>query len=265
MSIYESDVEREMLSWFNDLDYEVVQGPDIAPDGVTPERRNYKQAILTERLESALHRFNPNLPGDAIRDTVSVLTHGNVPGQIVGNREFHRWLVTGVQVFWQQDGETKSTRVQVIDFDDPSRNDWLVANQFTVFGSRERRPDAVVFLNGLPIAVIELKNAASEQADVWAAFQQLQTYKEDIPELFRSNELLIASDGVYARLGSISANAERFTAWRTIDGEQLDPLGRFAELETMVRGVFRKDFLLDYIRHFVLFEDDGTLTKKIAA
>ena len=265
MSIYESDVEREMLGWFADLDYEVVQGADVGPDGATPERRSYKQVVLTERLDAALHRLNPKLPGDAIRDAVGVLTRAGTPGLIPGNREFHHWMTTGVKVFWQQAGETKSAEVQVIDFGHPERNDWLVVNQFTVIGTKERRPDGVVFLNGLPVAVIELKNAASEQADVWAAFQQLQTYKEEIPEMFRSNELLIASDGVYARMGSLSANAERFMAWRTIDGVTLDPLGAFAELETMVRGVFRKEFFLDYIRHFVLFEDDGALTKKIAA
>ena len=265
MSVYESDVEKEMLGWFEDLDYEVVQGPELAPDGATPERQSYKQVILTERLESALHRLNPKLPGDAIRDAVGVLTRAGTPGLITGNREFHAWLTAGVKVFWQQGGETQSAQVQVIDFEAADRNDWLVVNQFTVIGSKERRPDAVVFLNGLPIAVTELKNAVSEQADVWSAFMQLQTYKEDIPELFRSNELLIASDGVYARMGSLSADAERFTAWRTIDGDELDPLGNFSELETMVRGVFRKDYLLDYIRHFVLFEEDGTVTKKIAA
>jgi type I restriction enzyme R subunit len=135
----------------------------------------------------------------------------------------------------------------------------------TVSGSRERRPDVVVFLNGMPVAVFELKNAASETADVSAAYRQLQTYKEEIPELFRTNEVLVASDGIYARMGSLSADEERFTAWRTIDGKERDPLGQFGELETLVRGVFKKDHLLDYLRHFIVFEDDGGLVKKIAA
>jgi type I restriction enzyme R subunit len=156
------------------------------------------------------------------------------------------------------------------DLTDPAKNDWLVVNQFTVIGAtiggnRERRPDAVVFLNGMPVAVIELKNPATEDADVWAAYRQLQTYKEEIPELFRTNEVLVASDGIYARMGSLSANEERFMAWRTIDGKEKDPLGQFGELETLVRGVFNKEHLLDYLRHFIVFEDDGGLSKKIAA
>ena len=160
--------------------------------------------------------------------------------------------------------------MRLADFTDPAKNDWLVVNQFTVqgmtaSGTRERRPDAVVFLNGMPVAVIELKNPATENADVWAAYRQIQTYKEEIPELFRTNGVLVASDGIYARMGSLSSDEERFMAWRTIDGKATDPLGQFGELETLVRGVFRQEHLLDYLRHFIVFEDDGGLVKKIAA
>ena len=264
MSVYESHVEQEMLGWFADLDYEVVQGADIAPDGATPERTNYREAILKDRLQAALHRLNPQIAAPGSKDAMDLLVHGSTPGLISANRDFHRNLTSGVQVFWQSKDQTESARARLIDFDDPTKNDWLVVNQFTVIGSRERRPDAVVFINGLPIAVIEL-NAADEKADVWAAYRQLQTYKDEIPDLFRTNELLIASDGAYARLGSISASDERFAAWRTINGIDLDPKGKFGELETLVRGVFKKEYLLDYLRHFILFEDDGGLTKKIAA
>ena len=160
--------------------------------------------------------------------------------------------------------------MRLADFTDPEKNDWLVVNQFTVIGSTikgnsERRPDAVVFLNGMPVAVFELKNPANPDADVWKAYDQLETYKEEIPELFRTNGVLVASDGIFARMGSLSSDKERFTAWRTIDGRERDPLGQFAELETLVRGVFQKEHLLDYLRHFIVFEDDGGLTKKIAA
>ena len=270
MSIYESDVEREMLGWFEDLGYEVVAGPELAADGERPERKNYKQVLLDGRLQDALHRLNPELPGAAIADAVGVMQGMGTPGLLGTNREFQRWLTTGVQVYWQKDGETQGGRVRLVDFTDPAKNDWLVVNQFTVTGAtasgtRERRPDAVVFLNGMPVAVIELKNPATENADVWAAYRQLQTYKEEIPELFRTNGVLVASDGVYARLGSLSADAERFMAWRTIDGKTTDPLGQFGELETLVRGVFEKEHLLDYLRHFIVFEDDGGLVKKIAA
>ena len=250
MSIYESDVEEEMLGWFEDLGYEAIAGPELAPDGSRPERRSYKRVLLEGRLHDALHRLNPDLPAAAIADAVGVMQGTGTPGLLTGNREFQQRLTKGVQVLWQQDGETKGGRVRLVDFIDPAKNDWLVVNQFTVIGStmsgnRERRPDAVVFLNGMPVAVIELKNPATEEADVWAAYRQLQTYKEDIPDLFRTNEVLVASDGVYARMGSISANEERFMAWRTIDGKEKDPLGQFGELETLVRGVFEKEHLLD--------------------
>jgi type I restriction enzyme R subunit len=270
LSIYESDVEEEMLGWFEDLGYEVVAGPELAPDGASPERKNYKQVLLEGRLRDALHRLNPDLPAVAIVDAVDAMQGMGTPGLTGANREFQRQVTTGVQVFWQHDGETKSDRVRLIDFTDPDKNDWLVVNQFTVIGAtisgnRERRPDAVVFLNGMPVAVFELKNAANMSADVSAAYRQLQTYKEEIPELFRTNGVLVASDGIYARMGSLSSDEERFMAWRTIDGKEKDPLGQFGELETLVRGVFEKEHLLDYLRHFIVFEDDGGLSKKIAA
>ena len=270
MSIYESDVEREMLAWFEDLGYEVVAGPELAPDGATPERKNYKQVLLEGRLRDALHRLNPELPAVAIADAVGVMQGMGTPGLMGANREFQRRLTTGAQVYWQHNGETQGGRVRLADFTDPGKNDWLVVNQFTVTGAtisgtRERRPDAVVFLNGMPVAVIELKNPATDNADVWAAYRQLQTYKEEIPELFRTNGVLVASDGIYARMGSLSSDEERFMAWRTIDGKTTDPLGQFAELETLVRGVFEREHLLDYLRHFIVFEDDGGLVKKIAA
>jgi type I restriction enzyme R subunit len=270
MSIHESDVEQEMLGWFEDLGYEVVFGPELAPDGTSPERRSYKHVLLEGRLRDALHRLNPGMPAAALADAVAVLTNAGTPGLLAGNQQFHRWLTRGVQVFWQDDGETRSDRVRLVDFNHPEQNDWLAVNQFTVIGatasgSRERRPDVVVFLNGLPVAVFELKNAASGTADVSAAYHQLQTYKDEIAELFRTNEVLVASDGIYARMGSLSADEERFMAWRTIDGKERDPLGPFGELETLVKGVFKQEHLLDYLHHFIVFEDDGGLVKKIAA
>lgn len=268
--IIEDMVEQEMLGWFEELGYEVVYGPDIAFDGSTPERKDYKQVVLVERLREALHRINPELPPQAVSDAVEQIANANLPGFVTGNQTCHGWLVNGVKAIWQDDGETRGGTVRLVDYDAPEKNDWLVANQFTVQVAKPgahqtRRPDAVVFLNGLPVAVIELKNPADENADVWAAFNQLQTYKDEIPDLFRTNGLLIASDNTYARMGSLTADKERFAAWRTIDGVKLDPLGKLQELETLVRGVFPKPLLLDYLRHFILFEDDEGLKKKIAA
>jgi len=268
--ITEDMIEQEMLGWFEDLGYEVVFGPELAPDGSSPERKSYKHVLLEGRLRDALHRLNPGMPAAALADAVAVLTNAGTPGLLAGNQQFHRWLTRGVQVFWQDDGETRSDRVKLVDFNHLEQNDWLAVNQFTVTGatasgSRERRPDVVVFLNGLPVAVFELKNAASGTADVSAAYHQLQTYKDEIAELFRTNEVLVASDGIYARMGSLSADEERFMAWRTIDGKERDPLGPFGELETLVKGVFKQEHLLDYLHHFIVFEDDGGLVKKIAA
>src|ERR1035438_4461756 len=205
-----------MLGCFEDLSYEVIAGPELAPDGPQPERRSWRHVLLEGRLREALHRINPTLPAAAIEDALGVMQGTGAPGMLAGNREFHRRLTTGVQVYWQQDGETKADRVRLVDFDDPAKNDWLVVNQFTLIGAtisgnRERRPDAVVFLNGLPVAVIELKNPANASADVSAAYRQLQTYKDEIADLFRTNEILVASDGIYARLGSLSAGDKRST------------------------------------------------------
>ncbi|BBL76257.1 type I restriction endonuclease subunit R [Methylomagnum ishizawai] len=266
MSILENDVEQALLDWFEELGYQAVFGPDIAHDGKQPERASYKQVILAERLRAALRRLNPKLPAAALDDALSQVLSPNVPGLVSTNRQCHRWLVGGVPVQYQQDGETCGDRVCLIDYANPAANDWWAVNQFTVEGPRHtRRPDVVVFVNGIPIAVIELKNPADENADVWAAFRQLQTYKDDIPDLFRANEILIASDLINARMGSLTADAERFSAWRTIDGKTTDPLGPMRELETLVRGVFDKALLLEYLRHFILFEDDGQVAKKIAA
>lgn len=162
-------------------------------------------------------------------------------------------------------GETVGDYVRLADFTNPAANDWLAINQFSIKGPHHtRRPDIILFLNGLPLVVLELKNPADEQADIWKAFEQLQTYKAQIPDLFQYNEILVISDGSEARMGSLSANAERFMQWRTVDGVTLDPFGPFGELETLVRGILPPALLLDYLRFFVLFEEDGALVKKIA-
>ena len=168
----------------------------------------------------------------------------NIPALMSCNRQVHSWLTKGVKVTYQEGNETVGKQLKVIDFDNPENNDWLVVNQFTIHGQKQnRRPDVLVFLNGLPLSVIELKNAADENADIWAAYNQLQTYKNDIPDLFNYNTCLVISDGIYARLGSLSANEERFMRWRTIDGVEVDPLGQHRELETLIKGLFNKESL----------------------
>jgi type I restriction enzyme R subunit len=262
--IDENMAEQAALDWFEELGYQRVFGPDIAPQGPNQERETYKQVVLADRLMTALARINPHLPAPVLEDATRQVIHGNIAGLMQANRQFHTWVTDGVPVEVIRNGDTLGDRVRLIDLDNPDNNDWVAINQFSVEGAKHtRRPDIVVFINGLPVAVIELKNPADESADIWAAFNQLQAYKEDIPDLFVFNEVLAISDYTLARVGSLSANEERFNAWRTIDGVTLDPLGEFQQLETMIRGLFRRDFFVEYLRHFVLFEDDGA-TKKIA-
>jgi type I restriction enzyme R subunit len=261
----EDQLEHEALGWLAEVGYTPLYGPELAPDGERPERSSYQQVLLVERLRAAIARLNPQLTTAAREDALQQVRDLGIPALLSANRRFHQLLVTGVPVEVQRGGETLGDFARLIDWADPSNNDWLAINQFTVKGPlHTRRPDIVLFVNGLPLVVIELKNPADANADIWKAFEQLQTYKAQTPDLFQYNEVLVISDGSDARMGSLSADAERFMQWRTIDGIALDPLGEFNELETLIRGVLAPALLLDYLRYFVLFEDDGGLVKKIA-
>jgi type I restriction enzyme R subunit len=261
----EDQLEQETLAWLVDVGYTHRYGPDIADDGPSPERATYRQVVLAGRLREAIDRLNPGVSAAARDDALKQVMELGTPVLMSANRQFHKLLVTGVPVQYQKDGETRGDFIRLIDWADASRNDWLAVNQFTLRGPRHtRRPDIVLFVNGLPLVLLEIKNPADLNADIWKAYDQLQTYKAQIPDVFQYNELLVISDGTEALLGSLSANGERFMAWRTIDGIKLDPLGEFNELQTLVRGVLAPAYLLDYLRYFVLFEDDGTLVKKIA-
>ncbi len=263
--VTEDQVELLSIDWFKELGYQYKCGYEIAPDGQEPERKDYRSVILQDRLQEALTRINPDIPKSAISTALSQLTNPNIPALMPCNRKVHEWLTKGIQVTFHEDNQEVGKQLKVIDFEDPENNDWLVVNQFTIQGHKHnRRPDVLVFVNGLPLSVIELKNGADEDADIWTAFDQLQTYKADIPDLFSYNVCMVISDGIYARLGSISADRERFMRWRTIDGVELDPLGQHQQLETLIQGVFNKEIFLNYLRYFCLFEDDGTLIKKIA-
>ncbi|MEO8837489.1 MAG: type I restriction endonuclease subunit R, partial [Herbaspirillum sp.] len=270
----EDQLEQETLGWLTELGYRSVYGPDIAPDGAAPERSNYAQVVLVERLRAAIQRLNPQVPLAAREDALQQVLNLQTPVLLAANRTFHRLLVNGVPVEYQQDGdasgEIRGDFVRLIDFDDAgansnSSNEWLAINQFSIKGAKyTRRPDIILFVNGLPLVLLELKNPADINADIWKAYDQLQTYQEQIPDVFQYNEILVITDGTEARLGALAGQSERFMAWRTIDGITLDPLGQHNELETLVRGVLAPVYLLDFLRFFVLFEDDGTLVKKIA-
>lgn len=258
-------LEQLCLDWFRDGGFEYAYGPEIGHEGNSPERVDYRQVVLTSRLLDTIKRINPQIPQSALEEAAHVVAKPDHPSLIQNNRAFHRLLTDGIKVQFNKGDEKMTDHVQLIDFQNPDNNQFLVVNQFMVQGTKmNRRPDVVMFINGLPIAVIELKNPADENADVWDAHNQLQTYKEEIPDLFVFNEALVVSDGITARIGSLTANKERFMPWHTLKNENDKPLLEY-ELEKVVRGFFDKELFLDYIRYFVLFEQDGDdVIKKIA-
>ncbi len=269
MSFTESVVEDAALAWLESLGYAVLSGPAIAVGEPGAERSdpNYRDVILENRLQQALVRLNPDLPYEAIEEAFRKLTRFNAPTLIARNHAIHHMLVDGITVeYCRTDGSIAGAQARVIDFDTPDNNDWLAVNQFTVSETQNtRRPDIVLFVNGLLLGVIELKNPADENATVWSAFQQLQTYQAQIPSLFATNAALLISDGVQARIGSLGAGREWFKPWRTITGRE-DAAAKIAELQVVLEGVFEKRRFLNLVRYFIVFEDEGNgkLTKKMA-
>ncbi|OHZ03054.1 type I restriction endonuclease subunit R [Salinicola sp. MIT1003] len=261
----EDQLEQLCLEWFSETGWETASGPDIAPDGSAPEREDYRQVLLLVDLEAALSRLNPQLPVDAIQQAVAQVSKPESPDPVLANRAFHRLLLDGVPVQYKQDDEPVHDRAFLIDFEHVEANRFRAINQFTITGAKQpRRPDVVCFINGLPLAVIELKSPSSEVADIWDAFNQVQTYKAEIPDLFVTNEAIIVSDGYWTRVGSLTADQERFMPWRTLKHEDDKPQLEW-QLETLVRGFFDRELFLDYLRYFVLFETDAEkVIKKIA-
>ena len=263
--ITEDQLEQLSLDWFRETGWDYANGVDISPDGDDSERDDYRVVVLKDRLAEAVARLNPDLPPSAVDDVVHVVANPDHPSLEQNNRALHRLYTNGVKVEYSTDDSKETIYAQIIDFQNPDNNDLLVVNQFSVAGTKQaRRPDVVVFVNGLPLAVVELKNPADESADVWKAYSQLQTYKDEISDLFAYNVALVISDGFDARVGSLTANKERFMPWNTIKNEDDRPLLEY-QLEKVVRGFFDPELFLDYMRYFVLFEDDGdSLIKKIA-
>ena len=262
----EREVEDAALAWLAGLGYAVLHGPDIGPEGPAPERGSYDELLLTERFRKALARLNPHLPGEALEEAWRKVRQSETPSLIEENRRLHRYLVEGVPVeIARKDGSIGGDAARLIDFDRADANDWLAVNQFTVIEhERNRRPDVVLFVNGLPLGVIELKSPGDENATLEGAFNQLQTYKDEIPSLFRTNAALMTSDGLQARLGSLTANLERFMPWRTVDGAAIAPKGA-PELQTVIEGVFEKHWFLTLVRDFTVFGDPGSGLVKIVA
>lgn len=271
-SFTESVVEEAALAWLKELGYEVLYGPNIAAGEPEAERNdpNYRDVVLEGRILQALVRLNPGLPAEALDDAFRKLTRVDAPSLVERNRALHRMLIDGVTVeYRRKDGSIAGAQARIIDFDSIDNNDWLAVNQFTVAeGQNIRRPDVVLFVNGLALAVIELKNPADENATVWTAFNQLQTYQAQIPVVFSTNEALVVSDGLQARIGALGAGKEWFKPWRTISGSE-DVSVTKPELQVVLAGVFEKRRFLDLLRYFIVFEDSktdggGVLTKKMA-
>jgi len=266
----ESDLELATLEWLEELGYSNVGGPYIAPapDGEAPERASYSDVVLIDRLKEAINKINPNIPQDAKEEALKKVINIPLssPSLVIANKTFHKMLTDGVDVEYQRkDGSIAGDKVQIIDKQNWDNNDWLAVNQFTIIENKHnRRPDVIIFINGLPLAVIELKNPADEKATIKQAFQQLQTYKNQIPSLFAYNALLIASDGIEAKVGSVTSNYEWFMRWRTIDGFSVAP-NSIPQLEVLIKGLFSKLHLLEIVANFIVFETDKEkVSKKIA-
>ncbi|HEO1822601.1 type I restriction endonuclease subunit R [Acinetobacter baumannii] len=261
----ETQLENLCLDWFSENGWEVVHGIDIAPDSSNPLRKDYKQVLIESDLHAAFERLNPHLPTSCFEQVWQKLSKPESLDLVINNRAFHRMLLEGVPVTYKKQDDWVHDHAFLVDFNHVHQNRFVAINQFTILGTKQpRRPDIICFINGIPFAVLELKSPTDENADIWDAFNQLQTYKEEISDLFVFNEALVVSDGVTARVGSLTANQERFLPWRTIKHEDDKPALEW-ELETVVRGFFDRELFLDYIRFFVLFETDGEKTiKKIA-
>lgn len=252
--ITENSIEEFAIELLEKLGYESVYGPDIAPDGETPERESYEQVLLIDRLRKALKRINRNMPADVLEDAIKEIRRIHSPELLTNNETFHRFLTEGIPVSKRVEGDDRGDLVWLIDFKNPYNNDFLVVNQFTVVeNNHTKRPDIVLFVNGIPLVVIELKNAADENASIRSAFRQIETYKSLIPTLFIYNGFVVISDGLEAKAGTISSGFSRFMAWKSSDGK-IEASHLVSQLETLIEGMLNKETLIDLMRHFIVFE-----------
>jgi type I restriction enzyme R subunit len=263
-ALNEDAYELQCIEWLKATGWKYVHGGVIAPEGATPERASYKDVILVDRIEESLGRINPGVPRDVLKRVRQMLESPGETDVLKANELIHRWFVEGVPMKVREAGEEKTRRISLVDFDNPDNNDWLAVNQFTVQGENNlRRPDIVLFCNGIPVVVIELKNPTDIDADIWDAFNQLQLYKEQIPRLFYTNVVLSIDDGADARMGSLTADTERFLRWRSVDGETRDPYGAFAPGRTLIEGLYTPKHILEMLRFFTIFQPIGGKTAKI--
>jgi type I restriction enzyme R subunit len=254
-NITETTIEKFTIKLLQHNGYEYIYAPNIAHDGETPERTSYEEVLLLDRLRESIRRINPTIPSEIQDEAVKELNRIHSPELITNNENFHRMLTEGIKVTYQKDGNERGDLVWLIDFNTPENNEFIVANQFTVVEDGiNKRPDVVLFVNGIPLVVLELKNAADEKATIKTAFNQIQTYKSTVPTLFTYNAFTIISDGLEAKAGTISAGMSRFMSWKSADGKE-EASNLVSQLETLITGMLNKETLLDLIRHFVVFEN----------
>ncbi len=252
--ITESDIEQFAIELLEKQSYQYIYAPDIAPDSDKPERNNYEEVLLTDRLRKAVNRINSKIPAEAREDAIKQIQRINSPELVTNSETFHKMLTEGIKVSYQKESGERGDYVWLIDFDNPENNDYLVVNQFTVIENNvNKRPDVILFINGIPLVVIELKNAADDNATVKTAYEQIGTYKQAIRSLFTYNAIVIISDGLEAKSGTISSGFSRFMAWKTSDGKK-EASHLVSQLETLINGMLNKKTLLDLIRHFIVFE-----------
>lgn len=252
--ITEHSIEDFAIKLLEHLGYEYLYAPSIAHDGENPERSSYEEILLTHRMAEAVRRINPTVPPAAQEEAIKEIQRIHSPELLTNNESFHRLLTEGIKVGYQKDGQQRGDLVWLIDFNTPENNDFIVANQFTVVEDGvNKRPDVILFVNGIPLVVIELKNAADENATIKSAFRQIETYKSVIPSLFTYNAFTIISDGLEARAGTISSGMSRFMAWKSADGKE-EASHLVSQMETLINGMLNKETLLDLVRHFIVFE-----------
>jgi type I restriction enzyme R subunit len=256
--IYNEDAyELQCLEWLKGINWNLAKGPEVAHDGLAPERSSYKDVLLVSRLEDSISRINPETPKDVIRKVRQMLESPGETDVLKANQQIHQWMTEGISVkVRDESGEETTKLLWLIDYENIDNNDWLAVNQYSVQVDADagtRRPDIVLFLNGMPIGVLELKNPSDLDTDIWQAFEQLQTYKAQISRLFYYNSVLMIADGADARMGSLTADKERFLKWRSVDGETRDPYGTFGHTQTLIEGLFNKRNVLEMIRHFTVF------------
>jgi len=265
--ITESEVEEACLDILDELGYKIIHGPDISPDGAKPERDDYSDIILDGRLRKAIDKLNPSIPKEGKEQAIKKILRNESPSLVINNQHFHKMVVDGIDVEYRQNGRIKGDKVWLFDFKNQNsrNNEFLAVNQFTIIeNNSNRRPDIILFVNGLPLAVIELKNPTDKNATVRSAFYQFETYKSEIPSLFHYNEILVISDGCEARAGTITSDRERFSPWKTIDGIEKAPTA-IPQIEVLFKGMFEKRIFLDLIRHFIAFEkEQDSILKKLA-